>query len=157
MTMYTLNYENVAGQRVEADGMDEAIWLGSPAAGRLAYGKLKSVELGGKTYWMAEFDPANQPEEVAVAPETPAKLPSRRLGGMTLSYDDDTCTLWVNMFGYSASLACVENEGDLSWMGKGYREDYTLTAKQMKIVALWSQHEDEYYAKNKWAYRVDCL
>jgi hypothetical protein len=147
MNTYLLNYANAENQVVEANDMDSAIWAGETMHCGLRYGDLKSVEFNGQIFWMAEYHPDHQPE--------PTKLPSRRIHGLTLTYDEDTCGLFINFFGYSASIGYAETEGYLYWCGNGHRDDLELTDKQMRIIDEWAARESEYYEKNNWKVRND--
>lgn len=81
------------------------------------------------------------------------KLPPRRRGGMTLSYCDGD--LFVTFFGYSASLACASNEGELHPTRSGRYDEYQLTACQQKIVNEWDAYQNEYFEVNGWATWAD--
>ncbi len=77
------------------------------------------------------------------------KLPSRRQGGMTLSYCEGD--LFVTFFGYSASLAVAANEGQLHPTSMNRYDEYELTSRQQQIVDEWDRYQNEYYEANGWA------
>lgn len=76
------------------------------------------------------------------------KLPSRRQGGMTLSYSGGD--LFVTFFGYSASLSCASNEGLLMPTKYNRYDEYELKPNQQKIVDEWMARFDDYFEVNGW-------
>ena len=90
-------------------------------------------------------------EHAAAAPATiaapAADLAPRRAAGVTLSYEGGH--LYVTSFGYSASLTCAANEGELSDANGNIR---TLSAQQQRVVDQWDDLQDAYYEANGWAY-----
>ena len=76
------------------------------------------------------------------------KLPSRRQGGLTLSYDSGD--LFVTFFGYNASLMAASNEGFLQ-PNNVMRDDYELNTRQQQIVDEWMDRYDDYFEANGWA------
>lgn len=149
-SMYTVEFRYVE-IKVHASDTDMAVIKAEeicmlPVEDR---GELMSIEIDGQKF----YSHAGHVEMGAFAPEeTPAlakpKLPSRRAAGLTLSYDDGD--LYVNSFGYSASITCASNVGELMWHGRGCREEKMLSDKQMAIVHEWDMLQDEYYEANGW-------
>ncbi len=77
----------------------------------------------------------------------PAKLPSRRQGGLTLSYQDGD--LFVTSFGYSASLAAAFHEEELNH-DAGRHEPKQLGHEQMQVVCEWLDREADFFEQNGW-------
>jgi len=72
-------------------------------------------------------------------------LPPRQAHGVSLqSLAGD---LFVTSFGYSASLLCAANEGELHWDGRAMREPKQLSPKQQRVVDEWMDHYDDYLAQ----------
>ncbi len=156
MNSYTVTYRH-AHEYVDASDTDMAA---IKAAEIIAQnyteeqrGELLSITLHAQTGDLIFYTHAGEQEvptvsEAKPSAPAPAKLPSRRQGGLTLSYSDGDLT--VCSFGYSASLAAAWHEGELSH-DKGRHEEKQLSAKQMKIVDEWMNCEGDYYEQNGWA------
>ncbi len=158
MTSYTVEFEYTS-QLIEASDTDMAHFKSIEASGLSAEdrGELLSItvhhEAGDDKYLTAkgQQDPFATGKRMTAGekPEAPkpVKLPSRRQGGLTLSYQDGD--LFVTSFGYSASLACAFHEEELQH-DKGRHEPKQLSAKQMRIVSEWMDCEGDYYDRNGW-------
>ena len=147
MTTYTVEFR-YATYIVDADDSDMAVMKAANEAAEVVCeedrGELLSITFDDQTHYTA----AGQKEYTLGYTEEAVKLPSRRQGGLTLSYVDGD--LVVCSFGYSASLCCAANEGELNHDTSCMREPKQLNEKQVKIVQNWLDHEEEFYTQNGW-------